>query len=76
MIDKLSPTWKTIEEWAKNNLDNYIQDLVICKGRRKTEQLRGSIWVLQDLLKLVDEDKGRKGVLQDPAEDKFPGPIL
>ncbi|MBF0176512.1 MAG: hypothetical protein HQL63_06655 [Magnetococcales bacterium] len=53
MVDSGSETWKTISQWAKEELQRCHEDIVISSPMEETERLRGRIQILTALLSLA-----------------------
>ncbi len=73
MIDKHSETWREIAAWAESELSKASdQNNVMGTGPDETENLRGRIACLRELLGLADEPEQR--VIEATEGYGFQGP--
>ncbi len=60
MIDKNSATWREIAAWAEAELSKACARIeALGVGIDETENLRGGIWKLRELLAMQDEPEQR-----------------
>lgn len=63
MIDRQSATWREVTAWAGKELSDAVeQNEATGLGLAETENLRGRIAVLRELLTLRDEPEARVAV--------------
>ena len=73
MIDKHSDTWREIKAWAETRLSIASGRIeVLGVGPDETENLRGAIAVVRELLALPDEPEQR--VIETTEDYGFQGP--